>query len=37
MGDVANRDEATKALDIARAALDRGALEKAQKFADKAM
>ncbi len=37
MGDVANKDEAAKALDIAKAALGRGALDRAQKFADKAM
>lgn len=37
MGDVANKDEASKALDVARAAFDRGTLDKAQRFADKAM
>lgn len=37
MGDVANKDEASKALDVARAALDRGLLEKAQRFGEKAM
>ena len=37
MGDAANKDEAAKALEIARAALDRGAVDRAQKFAEKAM
>lgn len=37
MGDVANKDEASKALDVARAAFDRGLLDKAQRFGEKAM
>ncbi|KAK9834652.1 hypothetical protein WJX74_006707 [Apatococcus lobatus] len=36
MGDVANKDEASKALDVARAAVDRGDFDKARRFADKA-
>ena len=37
MGDVANHDEAKKCLDIASAALQAGKLDKAGRFAEKAM
>jgi hypothetical protein len=37
MGDVANRDDAQKCLQIAESALAAGDLDKAQRFADKAM
>lgn len=37
MGDVANQDEAKKCLDIANAALQAGNLDKATRFAEKAM
>ena len=37
MGDIANKDEAAKALEVARAALNIGALDKAQRFGEKAM
>ena len=37
MGDVANQDEAKKCLEIASANLQSGHLEKATRFAEKAM
>ena len=37
MSDVANQDEARRCLDIATAALQTGNLEKANRFAEKAM
>lgn len=37
MGEAANRDEAFKCLQIAEASLAKGDLDKAQRFAEKAM